>query len=81
MSRSIWAVSKHLIRNDDESLESQYSCCPNSSDSWCKFRQSKFIENVSHNDSNRGPNFFSRNSNQYLPDLLIKAYFHDVLSD
>ena len=57
-SRSIWAVFKHLIRNDDESLESQYSCCPNSSDTWCKFWQLKLIGNVSYNGSNRLPYVF-----------------------
>ena len=58
MSRSIWAVFKHLIRNDDETLESQHSCCPISSDGWCKIWQSKFTANVSYNDSNRLPNVF-----------------------
>ena len=73
MLRSIWAVFKHLIRNDDETLESQHFCCPNFSDSWCKFWQSKFIENVSYNDSNRLPNVFLKELEPIFTTLTDKS--------
>ena len=73
MLRSIWAVFKHLIRNDDETLESQHFCCSNFSGSWCKFWQSKFIENVSYNDSNRLPNIFLKELEPIFTRLTDKS--------
>ena len=49
MKKAVWAIYKHVIRNDNESLEKQHDFCPKSKDTWCKF----WKEGAVYNDSKR----------------------------
>ena len=57
MVKAIWAILKHMVRNDSESLEQQHSYCHKSSSTWCKFWQKakeycdeKRLPNVSYDE-------------------------------
>ena len=52
MYHAIWTTNKHMIRNDDETLEQQHDFCPRNG--WCKFWacRSEYV------DKNRLPHVF-----------------------
>ena len=39
MRQDVWAVLKHMLQNDTETLEQQHDYCPK--DGWCHFRKSR----------------------------------------
>ena len=52
MYHAIWTINKHMIRNDDETLQQQHDFCPRNG--WCKFWgcHSEYV------DKNRLPRVF-----------------------
>ena len=54
MVKAIWAILKHMVRNDSETLDQQHSCCPKSSTTWCKFWQ----QDGEYCDNKRLPSVF-----------------------
>ena len=39
MTRAVWAIYYHCIKNDGESLEVQHRFCPEGESSWCKYQK------------------------------------------
>ena len=58
MITSINAIFKHMIRNDQESLELQHSQCPKGANTWCKFWKDKREGTTSYDDKKRLPSVF-----------------------
>ena len=52
MRQDVWADSKHMVRNDTETLEQQHDYCPK--DGWCNFWKSR----DNYDDENRLPTVF-----------------------
>ena len=54
MHNAIWAIFKHMIRSDGESLKQQHYYCPQTKDTWCKF----WKEGAEYHDEKRLPSAF-----------------------
>ena len=76
MFNAIWAIYKHRIRNDDESLDVQHDNCPR--DGWCLYWKCR----KNYNDSIRLPHvfidelrpLFSRLSEDTLLDRCLRGW-------
>ena len=54
MYESIWAIFKHMIKCDSESLEEQHRYCPKIQSTWCKF----WKDGAKYNEDKRLPSAF-----------------------
>lgn len=54
MKASIWAIFKHMIRDEHKTLDEQHSLCPKGTNSWCTYGRDR----NTYNDEKRLPSAF-----------------------